>query len=147
LRYTKELQANVCDDIKYGLTPQQCSEKYNIPISVIIKWNNLEMPAQRAAEIALRKYQVEVSDTEAIITDRLCDVLDTNVSDEEYFKLCDSISKTLYKLVADVVTKERQLNPHDEPKSDAEIIIEITNKWKDNKFLKVFSLKDAVFSN
>ncbi len=147
MRYTKELQANVCEDIKFGLTPQQCSEKYNVPVSVIIKWNNLEMPAQRAAEIALRKYQVEVCDTEAKITDRISEVMDENVSDDDYFRLCDSISKTLYKLVADVVTKERQLNPHDEPKSDAEIIIEITNKWKDNKFLKVYSLKDIVFPN
>jgi hypothetical protein len=73
--------------------------------------------------------------------------MDEDVSDDDYFRLCDSISKTLYKLVADVVTKERQLNPHDEPKSDAEIIIEITNKWKDNKFLKVYSLKDIVFPN
>ena len=140
MRYTKELQANVCEDIKNGLTPQECSQKYDVPVSVIIKWNNLEISAQRAAEIALRKYQVEVCDTEAIITDRLGEVLDADISDDEYFKLCDSISKTLYKLVADVVTKERQLNPHEEKKSDAEIIIEIANKWKDNKFIKVFAI-------
>ena len=141
MRYTKELQANVCEDIKYGLTPQACSEKYGIPVNVIIKWNNLEMSAQRAAEIALRKYQVEVSETEAVITDKLSEVLDTDVSDEEYFKLCDSVSKTLYKLVADVVIKERQLNHTEDKKTDAEIIIEIVNKWKENKFIKVFNIE------
>lgn len=140
MRYTKELQANVCKDIEQGLTPQQCSEKYNVPISVIIKWNNLEVSEQRAAEIALRKYQVEVCDTEAIITDSLSDVLNKDISDDAYFKLCDNVSKTLYKLVADVVTKERQLNPREEKKSDAEIIIEIANKWKDNKFIKVYAI-------
>ena len=140
MRYTKELQANVCEDIANGVTPQECSQKYNVPVSVIIKWNNLEIPAQRAAEIALRKYQVEVCDTEAIITDRLSEVLDADISDDEYFRLCDSVSKTLYKLVADVVTKERQLNPHEEKKPDAEIIIEIANKWKDNKFIKVYAI-------
>ena len=140
MRYTKELQANVCEDIKFGMTPQQCSEKYNVPISVIIKWNNLEVSAQRAAEIALRKYQVEVSDTEAIITDRLSDVLNEDISDDEYFKLCDSVSKTLYKLVADVVTKERQLNPREEKKSDSEIIIDIENRWRDNKFIKLYAI-------
>ena len=140
MRYTKELQAKVCEDIKNGSTPQECSEKYDVPVSVIIKWNNLEIPAQRAAEIALRKYQVEVCDTEAIITDRLSEVLSADISDDEYFKLCDSVSKSLYKLVADVVTKERQLNPHEEKKPDAEIIVEITNKWKDNKFIKVYAI-------
>ena len=140
MRYTKELQATVCKEIEKGLTPQECSKKYDIPVSVIIKWNNLEIPAQRAAEIALRKYQVEVCDTEAIITDRLSEVLDSNISDDEYFKLCDSVSKSLYKLVADVVTKERQLNPHEEKKPDAEIIIEIANKWKDNKFINVYAI-------
>lgn len=139
MRYTKELQSNVCKDINKGLSPQECSEKYGVPVSVIIKWNNLEMTAQRAAEIALRKYQAEVSETEAIITDGLSDVLDPDVSDEDYFDLCDRVSKLLYKLVADVVSKERKLNPSEE-KTDAEIIIEITNKWKDNKFVKMYSL-------
>ena len=140
MRYTKELQANVCADIKYGLTPQACSDKYGVPVNVIIRWNNLEITAQRAAEIALRKYQAEVSETEAVITDKLSEVLDTDVSDEEYFRLCDNVSKTLYKLVADVVAKERQLNPCEEKKTDAEIIIEIVNKWKENKFIKVYSV-------
>lgn len=140
MRYTKELQANVCDDIQYGLTPQQCAEKYNIPVSVVIKWNGLEISEQRAAEIAIRKYQVEVSNTEADITDSLDKYLDPDMSDDEFFKICDLVTKPLYKLVASVVKKERQLNPHEDPKSDAEIIIEIANKWKDNKFIKVYSI-------
>lgn len=139
MRYTKEMQANVCKDINEGLSPEECSEKYGVPLSVIIKWNNLEMTAQRAAEIALRKYQVEVSETEAIITDGLSDVLSPEVSDEDYFELCDRVSKLLYKLVADVVSKERKLNPREE-KTDAEIIIEITNKWKDNKYIKMYKV-------
>lgn len=140
MRYTKELQSNVCEAIKEGLSPQDCAEKFEIPVSVVIKWNNLEMSAQRAAEVALRKYQVEVCDTEAIITNSLNEIIDADCSDEQYFKVCDSISKSLYKLVADVVTKERQLNPKKEKKSDAEIIVEITNKWKDNKFIKVYAV-------
>ena len=140
MRYTKELQANVCEDIQYGLTPQQCAEKYNIPIAVVIKWNGLDITEQRAAEIALRKYQQEVSNTEAEITDNLGESLDPDMTDEEYFKVCDMVTKSLYRLVADVVKKERQLNPHEDPKPDAQVIIEITNKWKDNKFIKMYSL-------
>lgn len=140
MRYTKELQSSVCEDIENGLSPNECSEKYGIPVSVIIKWNNLELPAQRAAEVALRKYQVEVSETEALITNTYNEIIDENVSDDKYFKVCDSVSKSLYKLVADVVTKERQLNPKEEKKSDAEIIVEITNKWKNNKFIKVYAV-------
>lgn len=133
------MQANVCKDINEGLSPEECSEKYGVPLSVIIKWNNLEMTAQRAAEIALRKYQVEVSETEAIITDGLSDVLSPEVSDEDYFELCDRVSKLLYKLVADVVCKERKFNPREE-KTDAEIIIEISNKWEDNKYIKMYKV-------
>lgn len=140
MRYTKELQANVCEDIQYGLTPQQCAEKYNVPVSVVIKWNGLDITEQRAAEIALRKYQQEVSNTEADITDHIGEYLDPDMTDEEYFRVCDLITKPLYRLVADVVKKERQLNPHEDPKPDAQIIIEITNKWKDNKFIKMYSL-------
>lgn len=140
MRYTKEVQANVCEDIQYGLTPQQCAEKYNVPVAVVIKWNGLEMTEQRAAEIALRKYQVEVSNMEADITDRLGEYFNPNMTDDDYFQACEMVGKKLYKLVAEVVKKERQLNPHEDPKSDPEIIIEITNKWKDNKFIKKYSI-------
>ena len=140
MRYTKEVQANVCEDIQYGLTPQQCAEKYNVPVAVVIKWNGLEMTEQRAAEIALRKYQVEVSNMEADITDRLGEYFNPNMTDDDYFQACEMVGKKLYKLVAEVVKKERQLNPHEDPRSDPEIIIEITNKWKDNKFIKKYSI-------
>ena len=140
MRYTKEVQANVCEDIQYGLTPQQCAEKYNVPLSVVIKWNGLEMTEQRAAEIAIRKYQEEVSNAEADLTDRLGEYFNPGMSDDDYFKACELVGKKLYKLVAEVVKKERQLNPHEDPKSDSEIIIEITNKWKDNKFIKKYSI-------
>jgi len=140
VRYTKQLQADVCEDIQFGLTPQQCAEKYGIPVSVIIKWNGLEMTEQRAAEIALRKYQVEVSNTEADITDKLGEFLNPNMSDDDYFKACEIVTKNLYNLVAEVVKKERQMNPHEDPKPDAQIIIEITNKWKDNKFIKRYAI-------
>ncbi len=140
MRYTKDLQRNVCEDIQYGLTPQQCAEKYGIPLSVVIKWNGLEVTEQRAAEIALRKYQVEVSNTEADITDKLDQYLDPDMSDDDFFKVCDLVTKPLYKLVAEVVKKERELNPREEPKPDAQIIIEITNKWHNNKFIKMYSI-------
>ena len=140
MRYTKELQANVCEDIQFGLTPQQCAEKYNVPLSVVIKWNGLEISEQRAAEIALRKYQAEVSNTEADITNRLEEYLDPDMSDEEYFELCNKVSKPLYKLVAEVVKKERQLNPKEDPKPDAQVIIEITNKWNSNSFIRMYDI-------
>lgn len=140
MRYTKELQANVQKDIGYGLTPQQCSEKWNVPVSVVIKWNNLEISAQRAAEIALRKYQAEVSETEAKITDAFADCISADLSDEDLFRAEDKVSKQLFKMIANVVTEERRLNPHEDRPSDTEIVIEITNRWKDNKFIKMYSV-------
>ncbi len=145
MRYTKELQSNVCDDIKYGLTPQQCAEKYNIPVSVVIKWNGLEISEQRAAEIALRKYQSEVSEAEAVISQKLSRYLDPCISDDDFIKACANVTKPLYKLVAEVVKKERKLNPvNEESKPDATIIIEITNKWTENKFIKMYSLREDI---
>ena len=140
MRYTKELQENVCKDIKYGFTPQQCADKYGIPVSVVIKWNGLEVTEQRAAEIAVRKYQVEVEETETEITNKIDEYLDPDISDDDFEKVCKNISKPLYKLVANVVKKERQLNPHEDPKSDAEVILEITERWKDNKFVKRYAV-------
>ena len=140
MRYTKGLQEDVCKDIKSGLTPQECAKKYDIPVSVVIKWNGLEVTEQRAAEIALRKYQVEVSGTETDITNKIDEYLDPDISDDDFDKVCNNISTLLYKLVANVVKKERQLNPHEDPKSDAEVIIEITNRWKDNNFIKKYAV-------
>lgn len=138
MRYTKELQSNVCSDIKYGLSPQECADKYGIPVSVILKWNDLNIPAQRAKEIALRKYQAEVSEAEADIADKLADYFDPDIDDEDYLKASDKISGTLFKLAERIVTKERNLNPHEDPPTNAEIIAEITSKWNGNKFLKRF---------
>ena len=140
MRYTKDLQRNVCEDIKFGLTPEQCAKKYGVPVSVVIKWNGLEITEQRAAEIAIRKYQVEVSNAEADISSRLDGYLNPDISDEDLFKIDGMISKKLFKLVADVVKKERELRPQEEKKSDAQIIIERTNKWKNNKYLRVYKL-------
>ena len=138
MRYTKELQSNVCSDIKHGLSPQECAGKYGIPVSVILKWNDLGIPAQRAKEIALRKYQAEVSKAEADISDRLSDCLRSDIDDEKYIKVCDKISGTLFSLAAEIVRKERNLNPHEDPPTDAEIIIGLTSKWNGNRFLKKY---------
>ena len=138
MRYTKELQNNVCSDIKYGLTPQECAEKYKIPMAVVLKWNNLDMPVQRAKEIALRKYQVEVSEAEAAITDRLSPYLTEDTDDEKFVKICKGISGTLFALTSEIVRKERNLNPHEDPPDNAEIMAAITRKWLGNPFLKRF---------
>ena len=138
MRYTKELQANVCADVKSGLTPQECAEKYNVPVNVILKWNNLEVPIQRAKEIALRKYQVEVSEAEAVLAGKLADYLPEDIGDDDFIKLENEVSRTLYSLATEIVKKERELNPHEDPPTDAEIIVGITEKWSNNQFLKKY---------
>lgn len=142
MRYTKELQAKVCKEIKRGSTPQACATKYNLPVAVILKWNNLSIPEQRAKEIAIRKYQVEVSTAEADLMNKIGNVLDPEVTDDDYLDACTKASKVFYSLVSEVVKKERDLNQKtDDTKDDAQIIMEITDRWKDNKFLKAFSLE------
>ena len=139
MRYTKELQENVCNDIKYGLKPQECADKYKIPVSVIMKWNNLNMTEKKASEIALRKYQVEVSNAEEAITNKLTTYLDPDISDEDFFKICEIINKPLYIMAAEIVKKERELNPKEDTPLDSEIISEITDKWVNNTNLKKYA--------
>lgn len=136
MRYTKELQASVCADIKSGISPNECSEKYNIPVNVILKWNNLDVPVQRAREIALRKYQSEVSEAEASLIGKLSGHFSSDISDDDFIKVEAEVSKTLFALAGDIVKKERELNPHEDPPSDAEIITEIVKRWNENKFIR-----------
>ena len=138
MRYTKDLQANVCDDIRRGLNPQQCAEKYGIPVSVVLKWNDLKTPVQRAKEIALRKYQVEVSEAESDLTNKLSGYFSQDITDDDFTRVCKNISDSMFALSSKIVQKERDLNPHDDPPSDAEIIGAITRKWQGNPFLKKF---------
>lgn len=138
MRYTKELQENVRKDIKRGIAPKDCAKKYDIPLSVVLKWNNINTNEQRAKEIAIRKYQDEVSNTEAKIENRISKNLRMTISDKEFLEMGEDISNYLYGMTAEVVKKERDLNQ----KSmifDGEILLDITEKWNDNNFIKEYS--------
>ena len=140
MRYTKELQEKVCADIKSGLTPSDCAAKYNIPLSIVIKWNSLDIDENKARTIAVRKYQVEVSNCEGRIARSIQPCLANNLSDSVYLKSLEQISSNLYTLVADVVKKERDMNPHEDPPSNGEIIASIVRKWTSNRFIKKYSV-------
>lgn len=140
MRYSKEMQANACADIKSGLSLSECAEKYSVPVSVIMKWNNLSIPEERAKEIALRKYQVEVSECEADLSSKLSAYFRPEMSDDSYIKVCSKISNLLFGLTAKIVKKERDLNPKDDEKTNGEILVEIANKWNNNKFIKKYCL-------
>lgn len=142
MRYTKELQTNVCNDIKEGVSVNECASKYDIPVSVILKWNNLDIPVERAKEIAIRKYQVEVGETEADLTEKLANYFDKNISDDDYLSACDKVSKSLFALASKIIKKERDLSqvPDNGKQSDAQIVVEITNRWKDNKFIRMYAV-------
>ncbi len=135
MRYTKELQAAVCKEIQNGSSPQECAEKYSIPVSVIVSWGNLEVTDVRAKEIALRKYIAEITETEADVTDLVTAYLKDTISDDEFLNLCDSVSKKLTTLVSEIVKSERNLNFKTEDMSDAEKILLISEKWIQNKFI------------
>ncbi len=118
-----------------------------MPVSVILKWGNLDVPVQRAKEIALRKYQVEVSNAEAVFSGKLSQYLSTDIDDDDFMRLENDISKTLYSLVTEVVKKERELNPHEDPPSDTEVIKMITEKWSKNQFLKKYGFVSSENKN
>lgn len=139
MRYTKEVQDNVKSDIKSGLSASECSKKYNLPISVILKWNNINTSDQRAKEIALRKYQEIVSQSETKITDEVSENLKESISDDDYLDMCDRISGLLYKMASEIIKKERDLNQKDDI-YDGEIIMEITERWNKNSFIKSYAI-------
>lgn len=139
MRYTKDLQSQVIKEIENGISPSECAEKYNVPLAVIIKWGNIETTEQRAKEIALRKYQEEVSDFESQIFNQISPRLNPNISDTEYLRLSTKVSNMLYSLVSQVVKKERDINPHEDKKSNGELILEIAKKWTSNKLIAKYS--------
>lgn len=141
MRYTKELQDNVKTDINRGLSAEECSKKYDIPVSVILRWNNINTTDQRAKEIALRKYQENISSTEINLTNRISKSLKDDVSDDEYLELCDKISGELYSMAAEIIKQERDLNQKRNI-YDGEILLEITDRWNNNDSIKKFSIEN-----
>lgn len=142
MRYTKALQKKVYEEIKKGVSPDKCSRDYGVPVAIIVKWAGLDLTEQRAREIAVRKYQPEVSETEAEITGTFSVHLCEDISDADYLGVCRKVSKSLYALVADVIRHERQMDIPEEQEPDGEKIMKITEKWRENPFIQEYSLKD-----
>lgn len=141
MRYTKELQKKVCGEIDGGMPPRECAERNNIPVELVVKWTNLDVTEQRAGEIAIRKYQPEVTETEAEITGSMSEHIDMNISDSAYLGLCKRISKSLYGLVSKVVRKERHMLPAAKKQSDGAKIFDITEKWRANPFIRKYAAR------
>ncbi len=139
MRYTKELQENVRVDIKRGMSPNSCSEKYGIPVSVVLRWNNINTSQQRAKEIALRKYQDTVSLTETKLEEKISKNLKDSISDDEYLKMCDKISESLYNMASEIIKEERDLNQKQDI-YDGQVIMEITNRWSNNNFITRYAI-------
>ena len=138
MRYTKELQNKVRWEIDNGCSPSECAKRYELPIAVILKWGSIETTEERAKEIALRKYQEEVCDFESQIFNQISPKLNPNISDTEYLRLSNKVSGMLYSLVSKVVKKERDINPHEDKKSNGEVILELTRKWTSNVMIKKY---------
>lgn len=142
MRYTKALQKKVYEEIKNGVSPAKCSEDYGIPMPIIIRWAGLDLTEQRAKEIAIRKYQPEVSEAEAEITGTFSAHLSQSISDADYLGICRKVSKSLYSLTADIIRRERRMAPPEEPEADGKRIIEIAEKWRENPFIQKYSLEN-----
>ena len=139
MRYTKELQKSVCSELDKGATASDCSKKYGIPQDVVVRWGSLDMTEQKAREIALRKYIDEITLAGDKITSDVSEIADEDVSDRKWDDVCTGVQKTLLNLTAEVVKKERNLNPEiTAEKTDSQIIDEIVEKWKDNPFLSYY---------
>lgn len=139
MRYTKEIQDNVKSDIKKGLSASECSKKYELPVSVILKWNKINTSDQRAKEIALRKYQEIVSLAETKVTEKISENLKESISDDDYLDMCDKISRLLYTMASEIIKKERDLNQKTDI-YDGEVIMEITERWGENNFIKSYKI-------
>lgn len=139
MRYTKDLQINVCSDLQNGLSVTECSKRYNIPTEVVQKWGSLDFSEERAKEIALRKYINEVEDTDNEITGKINLVVNPEISDNDWDGVCLNVQKSLLSLVSKVVRKERNLNPESfDAISDEQIIQNIVDKWKDNPIIPYY---------
>ena len=138
MRYTKELQKKVCTDIDKGISPEECAEKYGLSSDVVIKWTKLNLTTQRAAEISIRKYQTEVSETECEIINEVSSMLDAKIKDSDYLRLCENVTKSLYRLVSNVVIKERDINIRQESSRETMVLLKIADTWNSNPFIKTW---------
>lgn len=138
MRYTKELQEKVCDEINQGVSPEECARKHGLSADVVIKWTKVNLTAQRAAEVAVRKYQTEVTAAECEITNEVSPLLDTEIDDKDYLKMCEKITKSLYGLVSNVVIKERDINISQKSSRETAAILKIADKWRQNPFIGIW---------
>ena len=139
MRYTKEIQKEICVKISEGYSVEECSRKYNIPVSVILKWTNTDVSDQDLKTTAVRKYQSEVSEIEARVMGKISEYMVDNLSDDEFVKLSNGVSKELYNLVAGIIRKERYVHSSTPAADENQIIQEIVKKWISNPFLKNYN--------
>lgn len=144
MRYTKELQKKVCDEIEQGFSPEECARKHGLSADVVIKWTKVNLTMQRATEVAVRKYQTEVSAAECEITNEVSPLLDSNIKDRDYLRMCEKITKSLYGLVSNVVIKERDINIRQESSREAMAILRIADKWRQNPFISLWQKKHGL---
>ena len=144
MRYTKELQKTVCYEIEQGVSPEECAKKHGLSADVVIKWTKVNLTMQRATEVAVRKYQTEVSAAECEITNEVSPLLNPKVKDKDYLRMCERVTKSLYGLVSNVVIKERDINISQESSRETAAILKIADKWSQNPFISLWRKKNGL---
>lgn len=131
MRYTKNLQMAVVEDIKDGMEIGACAAKYKLPEEVVIKWANLDYSFERAKDVTMHRYSPVISETEADITNLTAEAADcADMDDSEWDKYCKGVFSKVFNCVAKVVQAERKVFTSNAGEKDALLHLKVYEKQK-----------------
>lgn len=110
MRYTNDIQIAAMRDINAGDSIVDVSKRYGIPSKVLQKWVGISFSDQKAKAVTLQHYAKDIADFEAVIEEKLTLNVSRDISDKQWFDLCETVNGTMYNLVTKVVKKERNIN-------------------------------------
>lgn len=132
MRYTKELQMAVVEDIQNGMNAAAAAAKYNIPEDVALRWANLDYSFERAKEATMHRYSTIIGETEADITNDVAECVDCcDMDDDAWDKFCQRVFKIVFNCVAKIVQLERRTYTSNSTEKDILQHINVFNKQKE----------------
>ena len=132
MRYTKELQMAVVEDIQGGMNAAAAAAKYNIPEDVALRWANLDYSFERAKEAAMHCYSPLIGETEADITNDVAECVNcSSMDDDAWDKFCQRVFKRVFNCAAKVVQSERRTYTSNSTEKDVFQHMKVFNKVRE----------------
>ncbi len=94
--------------VRQGRSIAECSAIHGVPTHTIYRWIVQDEGYSKAFGSRIYKYAKSVSLTEGKVTASISDLACIDISEEEWYALCQYVSNELYKLVQVVIEREER---------------------------------------